>query len=297
MDYTPLEDTEELPTLTVEGFEETEVSEAKLTHITETLDHYAVYQVYPAKELTGKKVVDTRWVITRNPNGSLKARLTGRDYKWREPGREDVHAAMSQPHNARLVDFLALKDDDRPDDPLTSFEIDLVGAYYQVEQDEEKCKNSRRARSCLMATDAFVRGKYARFKRPCLKGPDSTIVAAPLKLLTVALTVMQANADSGQCESFWCPEPVHVYECSAFHVGWAAIASTVLVVSIMWKMVSMLGRPRGDRRQASSTSTQTMRCTRSMATQSPTTYQLNRTVPRFTVLGDAVHGAWEETRS
>jgi len=137
MDYTPLEDTEELPTLTVEGFEETEVSEAKLTHITETLDHYAVYQVYPAKELTGKKVVDTRWVITRNPNGSLKARLTGRDYKWREPGREDVHAAMSQPHNARLVDFLALKDDDRPDDPLTSFEIDLVGAYYQVEQDEE----------------------------------------------------------------------------------------------------------------------------------------------------------------
>ena len=41
---------------------------------------------------------------------------------------------MSQQHNARLVDWSALKEDD---DPLVSFEIDLGGACYQVEGDEE----------------------------------------------------------------------------------------------------------------------------------------------------------------
>eukprot|EP00974_Lingulodinium_polyedra_P054566 5248491-Lingulodinium_polyedra.AAC.1 len=43
---------------------------------------------------------------------------------------------MSQPHNARLIDFLALKDSDNAD-PLAVFELDLVGAYYQTDQDEE----------------------------------------------------------------------------------------------------------------------------------------------------------------
>jgi len=131
-----------------------------------------------------------------------------------------------------------------------------------------------------MATDAFVRGKYERFKRPYLKGPNSTIVTAPLKFLTVAMAVMQANADSNQCESFWCPEPVHVYECSAFHVGWAAIASTVLVVGIIWKMVSMSGRTTGDRKQTTDTGAQTVECAqpdeqrRPGSNQSPTSSDL-----------------------
>ena len=83
----------------------------------------------PKKEVESKPMLDTRWVLNRQPDGSLRARLTGRDYKWKEPGREDVHAAMSQPHNHRLIDFLALKLGD-PAYPLATFEVDFVGAYY-----------------------------------------------------------------------------------------------------------------------------------------------------------------------
>ena len=42
---------------------------------------------------------------------------------------------MSQPHNSRLVDYLALKDSEDTD-PMGTFELDLVGDYYQTEQDE-----------------------------------------------------------------------------------------------------------------------------------------------------------------
>ena len=136
MDYSALSGARELDWYNKSQFDDKEVLEAKAEHFAEVLDHYGVYEVQAKNSSHGKKHVDYRWVIDQRSDMSLRARMVGRDYKWREPGREDVFAAMSQPHNSRVIDFLALKDSD-PDDPIVTFELDCVGAYYQTKQDED----------------------------------------------------------------------------------------------------------------------------------------------------------------
>eukprot|EP00975_Prorocentrum_lima_P054913 11514497-Prorocentrum_lima.AAC.1 len=71
------------------------------------------------------KRVDTTWVITRSRDlkaqGKVKCRITGRDFKWQSPGREDVYAPMSQPCSSRVVDYYSMKMDDNPEDPMVVF--------------------------------------------------------------------------------------------------------------------------------------------------------------------------------
>jgi len=116
----------------------------------------------------------------------------------------------------------------------------------------------------------------------------SVKAVAPLKLLTAAVVLAQVKA-----ASFWCPEPVH--SCGAFHVGPAAIVLAVLVISTMWKAMSWTAGMTGSTRRVD-VGTQTEQKNRSIATQSQTTYHSSWKTPRATVLGAAMHGAWEETR-
>ena len=72
----------------------TEIGAAQLQHITSKLEYYDVFDVVSKEvvdELTSPKIVDTRWVYDRQQDGSLRARITGRDFKWREPERETIH--------------------------------------------------------------------------------------------------------------------------------------------------------------------------------------------------------------
>jgi len=108
MDYSGLEDAEDLEWFNKTNYDAAEVMAAKVQHIKGTLDHYDVYDAVEMEDTSGISFVDTRWAVTRDGDG-LKARLTGRGYKWKEPGREDVVAPMSQPHHSRVIDFLALK--------------------------------------------------------------------------------------------------------------------------------------------------------------------------------------------
>ena len=86
------------------------------------MDQYGVYEVQPKGNAHGNNHVDYTWIIGQRSDGSLRATMVGRYYRWREPGREDVFAAMSQAHNSRIDDYLALEDSD-PEDPMVTFEV------------------------------------------------------------------------------------------------------------------------------------------------------------------------------
>eukprot|EP00969_Alexandrium_andersonii_P105309 4646537-Alexandrium_andersonii.AAC.1 len=76
-----------------------------------------------------------KWVVSHGKDG-CKARIVGREFKW-SVERDDVFAVATTPLTGRLIDFLSLKDDDDPDDPLVTFVADCVSAYYRTPEDEE----------------------------------------------------------------------------------------------------------------------------------------------------------------
>ena len=95
--FAPLEDAEALPEALVTDKQELNIARQK--HVDNVLDFSGVYEVVPLDQTQGQRMVDTRWVDVRQPAGELKSRLVGREYKWYSPDRDDVFAAMSQPHH------------------------------------------------------------------------------------------------------------------------------------------------------------------------------------------------------
>ena len=88
----------------------------------QVLEHHHVFRPITYTEAKGMKRVDTTWVITQSRDlkaqGKVKCRITGRDYKWQSPVREDVYAPKSQPCSNPALVYYIMKMDNNPDDPM-----------------------------------------------------------------------------------------------------------------------------------------------------------------------------------
>ena len=98
------------------------------------LDQFGVYRVEPIGNRNPAKMVGTKWEISWR-GGKLKCRLVGREFKWLSD-RDDVFAPASTAQTSRIVDYLGLKDDNDPDDPIVTFLIDCTSAFYQAPETE-----------------------------------------------------------------------------------------------------------------------------------------------------------------
>jgi len=134
MDYTKLLNLPQLDLYNKSAFTDEEVMAGKGEGL-DLLEEYKVFRVEPKSNSIGKKRVDTKWEIGLR-GGKLKCRIVGREFNWLEE-RDDVFAPGSNAMFSRVVDFLQLKDDTDPDDPLVAFIADCTCAYYQAEEDEE----------------------------------------------------------------------------------------------------------------------------------------------------------------
>ena len=106
LDYSKLSDIEE-----VEYYNNiAKVLEAKAKGLG-LLDEYGAYTVHARQVSNGKKKVDTKWGVKLQSDGSIKARLCGREYKWLEE-RDGCFAPTSSGATSRMVDYLAMKGDD-----------------------------------------------------------------------------------------------------------------------------------------------------------------------------------------
>jgi hypothetical protein len=110
------------------------VAEAKEKGLN-VLDEFGVYEIKHPSAAIGKKKVDCRWEINLR-GAEVKARIVGREYRWLEE-RDDVFAPASSSLTSRCIDFLGMKDDDDPDDPLVTFIADCISAYYQTPEEEK----------------------------------------------------------------------------------------------------------------------------------------------------------------
>jgi len=125
-DYSCLTEIEELDWYNKSFFDSKDVMEGKVVGLN-LLDEFQVYDVAPKAAAFGKKKVDTKWEISMRA-GALKCRLVGREFKTLED-RDDLFAPGSTASTSRMVDYLALKDDDDIDDPIVKFIGDMISAY------------------------------------------------------------------------------------------------------------------------------------------------------------------------
>ena len=134
LDYSCLAGLEELDHYNSSHFDGEDVARGKIKGL-DLLDEFGVYEVHPSNAAFDKKKVDTKWEISMRA-GELKCRLVGREFKFLED-RDDLFAPGSTAASCRVVDYLALKDDDDPSDPLVTFIGDCISAYYQTPELEE----------------------------------------------------------------------------------------------------------------------------------------------------------------
>ena len=71
------------------------------------MDTFKTYQVVPIEEVT-KKTLDSTWVVTRKPDGTVKARYCLREYK-KDHIRDDVYAVATTSSTSRIIDYLAVE--------------------------------------------------------------------------------------------------------------------------------------------------------------------------------------------
>ncbi|OLQ03440.1 Retrovirus-related Pol polyprotein from transposon TNT 1-94 [Symbiodinium microadriaticum] len=106
-----------------------EVMAGKMAELAK-MDKYDTYEPRPASEAKGKKILDSTWVITEKPNGTVKCRFCLRDLKSKSD-RTDVFAVASSQATSRIIDSIGVKKG------YVFFTLDAENAFWQVPIDEE----------------------------------------------------------------------------------------------------------------------------------------------------------------
>ena len=80
LDYSTLENLEELDYYNKTAYDAVEVRKAKAKGLS-ILDEYEVYSVHQREEMPGDaEMIDTTWAVTCSDEGTVKCRLVGREY-------------------------------------------------------------------------------------------------------------------------------------------------------------------------------------------------------------------------
>ena len=83
----------------------------------------------PNSEVPGK-TLDSTWVVTRKPDGTVKARYCLREYK-KDSYRDDVYAVATTSATSRVIDYLTVECG------YSCFTADATNAFWQVPISEE----------------------------------------------------------------------------------------------------------------------------------------------------------------
>ena len=136
--YSPLEEDEDWKI--DEGvWEELDVSQQPITEEEERagkkveLDKMGSFKTYtpvPSKDAEGKTILDSTWVVTRKPSGSVRCRYCLRDYKHLNY-RDDVYAVATTSATSRMIDLVGVKAG------YCFFTGDATNAFWQVPIQEE----------------------------------------------------------------------------------------------------------------------------------------------------------------
>ncbi len=100
----------------------------------EGLARYGVVDLVPRKHAKGKAIsarLDHVWKWSSESKGwEVKTRYVAREYKWMEK-RDDLFTPGATQHEGRIVDFIALREDQ------PTFTLDAEDAYYHVNEPED----------------------------------------------------------------------------------------------------------------------------------------------------------------
>ena len=77
-----------------------------------SLAEYGVYLPVPRQQSVGGKYITTRWEeVPKLKQGKwiCRSRFVAREFRWKDPGRDDLFGATSSSNTGRILDYLMVK--------------------------------------------------------------------------------------------------------------------------------------------------------------------------------------------
>ena len=98
------------------------------------LKEYQVYKAVPREQSKGKKYVSTRWEeVPKWKEGRwvVRSRFVAREFKWKDPDRDDVFGVTSSSNTGRILDYLMVKNG------WQAYLADCTCAFFHAPEEEE----------------------------------------------------------------------------------------------------------------------------------------------------------------
>ena len=99
-----------------------------------SLSDYGVYSPVPRDQSTGRKFITTRWEeVPKWKQGRwiVRSRFVAREFKWKDPGRDDLFGVTSSANTGRILDYILVKKGYR------AYLADCHCAFFHAPEDEE----------------------------------------------------------------------------------------------------------------------------------------------------------------
>ena len=100
-----------------------------------SLDKYQVFVPVPKAETKGKKYITTRWEeVPKFKDGQwiVRSRFVAREFRWKDPGRDDLFGVTTSANTGRILDVLLAKGPG-----YTAVTGDVTCAFFHAEEEEE----------------------------------------------------------------------------------------------------------------------------------------------------------------
>ena len=101
-----------------------------------SLADYKVYVPVPREDLEshGKKFITTRWAEVpkwKQDRWIVRSRFVAREFRWKDPGRDDLFGVTSSANTGRILDYLLTKKS------LRAYLADCHCAFFHAPEEEE----------------------------------------------------------------------------------------------------------------------------------------------------------------
>ena len=98
------------------------------------LRDYGVYKPVPRAQSVGGKYISTRWEeVPKWKEGKwiVRSRFVAREFKWKDPGRDDIFGVTSSANTGRILDYLLAKKQ------LRAYLADVECAFFHAPEEDE----------------------------------------------------------------------------------------------------------------------------------------------------------------
>ena len=100
-----------------------------------SLERYQVYIPVPKQDTKGKKYITTRWEeVPKFKDGQwiVRSRFVAREFRWKDPGRDDLFGVTTSANTSRILDVLLAKGPG-----YTAVTGDVTCAFFHADEEEE----------------------------------------------------------------------------------------------------------------------------------------------------------------